>query len=70
MVDNAHDIMRDFSRFVKPGDPFGINHIGKSICDEKFYIERESSQFMSLEYITDGEGTLEINGQLLYPQKK
>lgn len=70
MTDNVHDTIREFSRFIKEGDPFGINHIGKSVCDEKFYMERHNSDIMSFEYIVEGKGTLEINGQTLYPQKK
>lgn len=69
MLMDRNDIMRSFSQFIKEGDPFGINFIGKSICDDRFFIEREASQIMSLEYIIDGRGTLEINGQTLTPEK-
>ena len=69
MLMDRNDIMRSFSQFIKEGDPFGINFIGKSVCDEKFYTERESSDIMSLEYIVEGSGTLEINGQTLRPEK-
>ena len=69
MSPSSHDIIRDFSRFAKDGDPFAINYVGKSVCDEKFYIERDSSNIMSFEYIVEGEGVLEINGQILYPKK-
>ncbi len=67
MLMNRNDIMRSFSQFINEGDPFGINFVGKSICDEKFYTERENSDIMSLEYIIEGKGTLEINGQTLNP---
>ncbi len=67
MLMNRNDILRSFYQFVKEGDPFGINFVGKSICDDKFYTERADSDVMSLEYIVDGEGTLEINGQVLHP---
>lgn len=69
MLMDRNDIMRSFSQFIKDGDPFGINFIGKSICDDRFFIEREVSEIMSLEYIIDGKGTLEINGQTLNPEK-
>ena len=69
MLMNRNDIMRSFSQFIRDGDPFGINFIGKSICDERFYTERENSDIMSLEYIIEGSGTLEINGQTLVPEK-
>ena len=58
MTPNSHDIIRDFSRFAKEGDPFAINFVGKSICDERFYIERDVSPIMSFEYIVEGEGVL------------
>ncbi len=49
--------------------PLSINLVGETICDEKFNIKRESSDLISLEYIVDGYGTLEINGQVLKPEK-
>lgn len=49
--------------------PFGVRFVGETVCDEKYYIHREYSDVCSLEYIVDGSGTLEINGQTLYPQK-
>lgn len=67
MIINRNDIMRSFSQFKKDNDPFVINFIGKSICDDKFYTERENSDIMSIEYIESGEGTLFINGQEHHP---
>lgn len=49
--------------------PLSINFVGETICDEKFNIKRENSDLTSLEYIVDGCGTLEINGQVLHPKK-
>ncbi|MCI5734751.1 MAG: AraC family transcriptional regulator [Eubacterium sp.] len=49
--------------------PLGISFVGETLCDEKYMIERDFSSLASLEYIVDGEGTLEINGQILHPQK-
>lgn len=49
--------------------PLSINLVGETVCDEKFNIRRESSDLISLEYIVDGCGTLEINGQTLKPEK-
>lgn len=66
---NRNDVMRSFYRFVKEGDPFGINFVGKTVCDEKYITERDDSEIMSLEYIIEGDGTLEINGQTLHPTK-
>lgn len=49
--------------------PLGIRFVGETICDEKFCIERKCSDMTSFEYIVDGKGTLEINNQILHPQK-
>lgn len=49
--------------------PLSVNLVGETICDEKFDIRRECSDLISLEYIVDGSGILEINGQTLKPEK-
>ena len=49
--------------------PLGIRFVGETMCDEKFIITRNCSDLTSFEYIVDGYGTLEINGQVLHPQK-
>lgn len=49
--------------------PLGIHFVGETVCDEKFLIERSKSDLNSLEYIVEGTGTLEINGQVLHPKK-
>lgn len=49
--------------------PLGISFVCETLCDEKYMIERDFSTVASLEYIVDGEGTLEINGQILNPKK-
>lgn len=61
----------NIKRFYSGDDnrPFGIRFVGETICDSKFRIERQSSEWHSLEYIVDGVGTLEINGQVLRPKK-
>lgn len=66
---NRNDTIRFFSQFQKKSDPLGINFVGKSICDSNFYAERRVSQIMSFEYIEEGSGTLEINGQVLHPSQ-
>ncbi len=55
--------------FRQGREPFGIKFVGETVCDEKFVINREYSDVNSLEYIVEGSGTLEINGQTVYPQK-
>lgn len=49
--------------------PLGIRFVGETLCDEKFVIERSNSDLSAFEYIVDGTGTLEINGQILHPKK-
>lgn len=49
--------------------PLGIRFVGETLCDEKYYISRKKSDLISLEYIMDGCGTLEINGHVLHPKK-
>lgn len=49
--------------------PLGIHFVGETLCDEKYCIERRNSDIASFEYIADGHGTLEINGQILHPKK-
>lgn len=54
---------------INEPNPLGIRFVGETICDEKFCIERSCSDMTSFEYIVDGYGTLEINGQILHPKK-
>lgn len=51
------------------GNPLGIRFVGETLCDEKFVIERANSDLTSFEYIMDGHGMLEIDGQVLHPEK-
>lgn len=50
-------------------EPLGIRFVGETVCDDEFMIERSCSDLTSFEYIVDGYGTLEINGQILHPKK-
>lgn len=49
--------------------PLGISFVGETLCDEKYMIERQCSSLTSLEYIVDGDGTLEIDGKIYHPKK-
>ncbi len=60
---------QNLSMFVRSDLPFRINYVGESFCDETFLIKRDDYNTYSLEYILEGEGFLEINGQLLMPKK-
>jgi AraC-like DNA-binding protein len=57
-----------FNSFVTRENPIDISIVGETFCDENYYIERECSDLMALEYIVSGSGTLEINGQTLCPK--
>lgn len=57
-------------KVLRGGDfPLGIKFAGETLCDGKYYISRKESDLISMEYIVDGYGTLEINGQILHPKK-
>lgn len=64
MVEN----FRDFSRFISPDVPAAAKIAGETVDGTGFFISRENSDMLSLEYILAGTGTLEINGQVLHPQ--
>ncbi len=63
------EYFQNLRMFLRPDLPFRINYVGESFCDETFLIERDSYEEYSLEYILEGEGFLEINGQLLVPKE-
>ena len=54
--------------FAETGRPLEVRFVGETVCDGKYRISRPCSDLNSLEYIVDGAGTLEINGQVLYPK--
>lgn len=60
---------KNFASLVSHDDPMQVLMAGETYCDDGFRIERENSDMMALEYIIDGSGTLDIDGQHLIPQK-
>ena len=64
MIEN----FRDFSRFLTPELPAAVKIVGETVDGTDFYIARDKSDMLSLEYIRQGGGTLEINGQVLHPK--
>lgn len=54
--------------FAETGRPLEVRFVGETVCDGKYRISRPCSDLNSLEYIVDGTGTLEINGQVLHPK--
>ena len=65
-------MIEDFKNFVTlagDNDPLKIELIGETYCDKKFNIVRANSDLTALEFIIDGCGTLDIEGQHLIPEK-
>ena len=65
MIEN----FKNFTSFINPEDPLSVRLVGETFCDKTFKIYRESSDLTALEYIIDGTGTLEIEGQYLTPSR-
>lgn len=60
--------LKNFTVFMNKDNPINVRLVGETVCDEKYMIERSCSDLLSLEYIVTGKGTLQINGQTLYPK--
>lgn len=52
-----------------PKMPVRFDLIGISYCDESYYIRRRKSSQYILEYIIEGEGTVEIEEYVYHPKK-
>ncbi len=60
---------KNFMPFVSDSDPLRIEIVGETYCDKHFCIVRKNSDLNALEFIIDGQGTLDINGHHLVPKK-
>lgn len=60
---------KNFMPFVSEDDPIRIEIVGETYCDKTFSIVRTQSDLNALEFIIDGQGTLDINGQHLVPEQ-
>lgn len=49
--------------------PVCFDLIGISYCDETYYIKRKKSPIYVLEYIIEGEGTVEVEDKVYYPKR-
>lgn len=49
--------------------PLNIMVVGKTACTPDYHVARECSHIMALEYISQGKGTFEINGQTYQPER-
>ena len=55
-----YEDMKAFTRSASP-NAFYISLAGTSYCDESYHIERHDSPNAVIEYVLDGEGTVECN---------
>lgn len=65
-------MVEDFKNFMllsEENDPIRIDMVGETYCDKHFKIVRPCSDLNALEFIIDGKGTLDIDGQHLEPEK-
>ncbi len=65
-----HEKIYNFWHLCDPKLPLNVVMSGISYCDKNYRIERHGENLFSFEYIIDGSGVLEINSQIVYPQKK
>ncbi|WP_028562781.1 AraC family transcriptional regulator [Paenibacillus pinihumi] len=64
-----HEKIYNFWHLCDPKLPLNVVMSGISYCDKNYRIERHGENLFSFEYIIDGSGVLEINSQIVYPQK-
>ena len=65
MIEN----FKNFTTYNNDEDPISIWLVGETWCDKTYKIARECSDLTALEYIVDGTGTLEIEGQFHRPSR-
>lgn len=52
-----------FNSFVTRENPIDISIVGETFCDENYYIERECSDLMALEYIVSAAARSKLTGR-------
>ncbi len=66
-------IMEHIISFLHPNDiaanQFHVQLVGISYPDPNYIVNRENSNIYSIEYIIDGEGTIQIDDEVYYPSK-
>lgn len=60
---------KNFTALNDENEPMSIGFAGETFCDKSFSIERAAFEFNDFEFIIDGRGVLEIEGQVLVPEK-
>lgn len=70
---NLSDTSVDLWSYYKPEMPFCVGRIGSSDCracqDTQYYVQRDHCQFLAIEYVREGSGTLWIDGKTYRIQK-
>lgn len=56
-----------FWQYYQKEYPLNVMVIGETECEPDYAVQREHSRIMALEYIYEGAGILEINGNTYYP---
>lgn len=59
----------DFWKYSSKNTPLDVITVGETFCDKDYKIRRSESDLHAFEFILDGKGCLDINGQHLTPQK-
>ena len=60
---------KNYFKWVNNLSPFHGELVGFSHCDSTYYQARKESDVTVLEYITNGAGTLKVNGITFHPKK-
>ena len=59
----------DFWKYSSKDTPLDVITVGETFCDKDYKISRSESDLHAFEFILDGKGCLDINGQHLTPKK-
>ena len=59
----------NFWKYYNGEYPLNVMVIGKTDCDADYYVKRNHSRIMAVEYITKGRQTLHINSKSYTPKK-
>ncbi len=60
---------KNFTALNDKSEPLKIEMVGETYCDKTFSIQRANSDLNAFEFIIDGRGSLDIDGQHLAPEK-
>jgi len=64
-----NNIASSYWKFYNREHPFNVMVIGKTKCNRDYYVRRNQSRIMALEYIVTGSEILRINGREYHPAK-